>query len=142
MYLADSIKSTSELSSTIKLFLHTLASYAGTDGMAWPSQRTLAKAMSMSIPTVQRCLKLCIELQLVEVRRRWRKSNVYRLLCCKPVKLSTMTSLDDAREQLALKNYKRLNGAVNKSLVKAKSPSDIRYILEEISESKLLVKRH
>lgn len=137
MYLTDSIRSTSELSSTFKLFLHTLASYSNTDGTCWPGQRAIAQAMSMSIPTVQRCLKLAIELQLVEVRRRWRKSNVYKLLCCKPVKLSPMTSLDDVREQPDSKKNQRLNGSVDRLPLKPKSPHDIRYLLEEIADSKL-----
>ena len=98
-FIDNSIRSTSELTSTIKLFLHTLASYADPTGRCYPGQNTLATAMSMSVSTVRRCLKTCVELQLVTVKRKWRKSNVYKLMCIKQPKLSTMISSDEMREQ-------------------------------------------
>ena len=42
-----------------------------------------------SARTIRRALKECIELQLVEVRRRWYRSNSYRLTCIVK-KLSTV----------------------------------------------------
>ena len=120
MYLDDHIRNTTELSSTIKHFLLTLATYADHRGVCYPSQSTLATAMSMSRSSVQRCLKACLELRLLEVKRKWRKSNVYKLLCCKELKLSTMASSKEAREQPPFVQ-KRLTGKVVGSW---KSPRD------------------
>ena len=134
-YLEDWIRETTDLSPTTKLFLHCLASYAdGDSGVCYPSQPTLAQAMSMSVATVQRELKTCLELKLLEVRRRWRKSNVYRLLCLKETKLSTMTSSDEVREQPPpLKNNVN-NAPVDNSPKKTKwvSPREISVLLEDI----------
>jgi Helix-turn-helix domain len=134
-YLEDSIRNTSELSSTLKLFLHTLASYADPEGVCFPAQRTIAHAMSMSIATVQRCLAESVELKFLEVRRRWRKSNVYRLLCVKKPSLSTTTSFNEAREQppLVIKN---VNNAVDKPAPKKwVSPKEIGILLQDIEET-------
>lgn len=128
MYLEDSIKTSSELSSTTKLFLHTLASYADKNGICYPGQRTVAQAMSMSVATVKRCVQECLELKLLEVKRRWRKSNVYKLLCLKSVTLSTMGSLTEPREQPEF-NKERFNAPKQRLW---KSPAEIQVLLQDM----------
>ena len=67
-YLENWIRQTTELESTTKLFLYALAEFADNQtGECFPStQTTLATAMSMSVATVQRELKKCLELKLLE----------------------------------------------------------------------------
>ena len=134
-YLEDSIRNNPHLSSTTKLFLLTLATYADKEGVCWPSEPTIATAMSMSVATVQRELKKALELGLVEVRRRWRKSNVYRLLCVKKPELSTMTSPDEVREQLP-SVQENVRNACGKRLCESKNPWRIaKVILSDICEA-------
>ena len=140
-YLEDWIRETTEISPSTKLFLHCLASYAdGETGVCYPSQPTLAQAMSMSVATVQRELQKCLELKLLEVRRRWRKSNVYRLLCLKETvpkeELSTMTSSDEVREQPPFVQNNVSNAPVDNSSEKTRwvSPREISVLLEDIGE--------
>lgn len=130
-YLLDDIRRTTQLSPTTKLFLLTLAGFtdAGT-GVAFPCQKTLATGMSMSVATVQREVRLCLELKLLEVRRRWRKSNVYRLLCLKERRLSTMTSPGDAREQPPYLEKNVPNDAAPPGV----SPKEIHVLLGDIEE--------
>jgi hypothetical protein len=104
MNIERNILRTSELDRTTKLFLHTLASYCDETCECYPGQDELAQVMSTSIRTVQRCLRLCVELGLVRVRRRWKRSNVYRVLCLVKRKLSTMTT-STAQENKPPKNY-------------------------------------
>ena len=131
MYLDDCIKKSSELTSTFKLFLHTLSSYADHQGFCWPSEREISLAMSMSISTVKRCIREAVELRFLEVKRRWKRSNKYRLLCLKEVKLSTMGPCDEPREQPPFVQ-KRLTAKVVKS--SWKSPREIQIILEDATE--------
>lgn len=133
-YLDDSIRNTSELSSTTKLLLHTLSSYADPDGVCFPSQATIATAMSMSVATVQREIKTCLELKLLEVRRRWRRSNVYRLLCVKKLELSTTTSPDAVREQPPFVQKNVSNAVDNPAPKKWVSPKEISVLLSDIQE--------
>ena len=137
MYLDDHIRNSADLSPTIKLFLLTTASYADSRGICYPSQGTLARAMSMSRATVKRCLRECLELKLLEVRRRWRKSNVYRLLCLKPVQLSTMGSPDEPREQPPLVQDNVTRNAVDNHSQKPRwvSPREISILLADIGET-------
>lgn len=134
-YLENWIRQTTELESTTKLFLYALAEFADNQtGECFPAQSTLATAMSMSVATVQRELKKCLELKLLEVRRRWRKSNVYRLLCIKKPELSTMTSSDEGREQPPLVQN-NVSNAVDKPIPKKwVSPKEISVLLEDIGE--------
>jgi|GEM_PF-3757948 len=135
-YLDDSIRNTAELSSTIKHFLLTLSTYADTTGVCWPSEPTVARAMSMSTSTVKRCIKECLELRLLTVRRRWRKSNVYRLLCVKETKLSPMGPSDEPREQPSLKNNVS-NDPVDNFFSKNQrrvSPREVQVLLEDIRD--------
>lgn len=92
MNIDHSILETSELDKTTKHFLHTLASFCDASGECYPKQETIAKYMSTSIRTVQRCLRLCVELGLVKVRRRWRRASIYKVLCLVKRKLSTMAT--------------------------------------------------
>ena len=130
MYLDDHIRKSSELTSTFKLFLHTLSSYADHQGKCWPSEREISLAMSMSVSTVKRCIREAVELRFIEVRRRWRKSNVYKVLCLKPVKLSTMSSRDDPREQPPFVQQ-RLTAQVVRSW---KSPAEIKILVDDMAE--------
>lgn len=134
MYVNDAIRNNAELSSTLKHFLLTLASYADHDGVCFPSQQTLAQAMSMGVRTVQRCVREAVELQLLSVRRRWRKSNVYRMLCLKPVKLSTMPPNNGGTEQPpSFEN--NVSNAVDKSPPKRwVSPREVALLLDDIGE--------
>jgi len=137
-YLEENIKNSSELSSTTKLFLHTLASYADKGGICYPGQKTIAQAMSMSLATVKRCVQECLELRLLEVKRRWRKSNIYKLLCLKKIQLSTMGSNAEPREQpLSVQNnvkgderHKLSTGEKPKWV----SPREIGLLLQDIEE--------
>lgn len=134
-YLEDSIRSNPHFSSTFKLFLHSLASYADPEGICYPSQQTLATAMSKSVATVKRCLEEALELKLVEVRRRWRKSNVYCLLCLKQVELSTMGSCDEPREQPPSVQNNVMNAVDKPSPKKWVSPQEISVLLQDIAET-------
>jgi hypothetical protein len=138
MYLDDCIKNSNELSSTTKLFLHTLASYADKRGVCYPSQTTIAQAMSMSLATVKRCLQECLELRLLEVKRRWRKSNVYKLLCLKKIQFSTIGSNGEPREQPPLVQNNVQSDERNKVLTAEKlrwvSPREISLLLQDIQE--------
>ena len=68
-----------------KLTLLALASYATeADGVAWPSQQTLADATEQSVDSIQRHLRLLEQLGLISIERRQRRGgagsrNVYRL---------------------------------------------------------------
>lgn len=134
-YLEDWIRNTTELEPTTKLFLHCLASYADAEtGVCYPSQETLATAMSVSVRTVQRELRKCLELNLVAVRRRWRKSNVYKVLCLKRQDVSTMPSSDDGREQPPSLEKNVKNGSKNSARQRWVSPREISVLLSDIGE--------
>ena len=92
MNIERTILKSTEIDHTTKLFLHTIASYCNESESCFPSQKDIASLMSTSIRTVQRCLRLCLELGLVEVRRRWRRSNIYKVKCLVQKKLSTMAT--------------------------------------------------
>ena len=130
-YLDSWVRKTTELSSTTKLFLYALSEFADNQtGECYPSQGTIATAMSMSLSSVQRCLKECLELNLVQVKRRWKKSNVYKLLCIKKPELSPMTSLSEAREQPPSqenKTFKQRSFSSN-----WKDPSEVQSLVAEI----------
>jgi DNA-binding transcriptional MocR family regulator len=98
----------SELDKTTKLFLHSIASFCDPSGECYPSQKTLAEYMSTSVRTVQRCLRLCIELGLISVRRRWRRSNIYKVKCLVKQKLSTIATRM-SQENKPPKNYKNVS---------------------------------
>lgn len=98
-YLDDSIRSTGELKSGTKHYLLTLATFANTEGTCYPSQATIATAMSVDVRTVRREQRTCLELGLISVKRRWRKSNVYKLLCIKKVRVIHNGDMDVLREQ-------------------------------------------
>ena len=87
MFIDEKVLSCQEITPFIKLFLHSLSDFANDRGVCWPGQRKIAERMSISTRTVQRLLRECVELQLVEVKRRWRKSNIYKLKCLKPKKV-------------------------------------------------------
>lgn len=92
MNIDRSILKTSALDKTTKLLLHTLADYCDPSGECYPGQQEIANAMSTCTRTVQRCLRICVELGLVSVRRRWRRSNIYKVKCLVKRSLSTMTT--------------------------------------------------
>ncbi len=134
-FLEDWIRKTTELEPTTKLFIYALADFADAEtGECWPSQKTIATAMSMSVATVQRELQKCLELGMVEVRRRWRKSNVYRLLCVKRPELSTMTSSDEVREQPPQKFNNVRNAVDNRSKPRWVPPQEISLLLADIGD--------
>ena len=135
-FLEDWVRQTTELESTTKLFVYALAEFADNQtGECWPSQPTIATAMSMSTSTVQRELKRCLELKLVEVRRRWHRSNVYRLLCIKKPELSTMTSSSEVREQPPPLNTNVGTAVNNPPKQRWVSPQEIGVLLEDIGDT-------
>lgn len=73
-----------------KHFLLTLDTFSDRSGRSWPSQETLAQRMSVSIRYVKKILRQLVELGLIKVKRRWRRSNVYYILCRVGRGLSTM----------------------------------------------------
>lgn len=56
-----------EMSNNVKLLLVNLLLHANVKGVCWPSQETLAKLCSVSVRTVQRCLKVISDLGLVKM---------------------------------------------------------------------------
>jgi predicted transcriptional regulator len=90
MNIDPKILDSSELDKNLKYFLQTLASYADINGKCFPKQETIAKRMGVSARSVRYYLRQAVELRLVRVRRRWRRSNIYTMLCLVKAKLSTM----------------------------------------------------
>lgn len=64
-----------------KLVLVKLADNANDEGIAWPSRKTIADETELSLRTLVRKVQYLEEKGLVDVQRRWRSSNVYRLRC-------------------------------------------------------------
>ena len=91
--------------------------------------------MSMSPRTVKRCIREAVELKMIEVRRRWRKSNVYRLLCLKQIENSTMGPQDGPREQPPFLKPNVTNAVDKPTLKKWVSPQEIHVLLEDIGET-------
>lgn len=85
MLIERNILDSSEIPSSVKHLIRALNEFTDTEGKCWPNQETLARRTSLSVRTIRYSLKLAIELKLVSVRRRWRKSNVYKVLCLQKV---------------------------------------------------------
>jgi len=115
MNIDCTILDNSEIPRQTKYFLQALASFSDAQGKCWPSEERIGKRMGVSSRSVRKYLRQAVELQLVKVKRRWRKSNVYRLLCLAGRGLSTM------RNQRSEEN--RSN--INKNGFKIKTPCKI-----------------
>lgn len=123
--LEKTILNSSEISKTQKHFLLTLDTYSDKQGKSWPSQEELAHRMSISVRYVKRILRQVVELGLVRVKRRWRRSNIYFLLCRK--KLSTMGNRKSQENYPT--NFKNVSKGKNAS--KRLSQDEFRISLED-----------
>lgn len=81
--LTDDIVLNPNLSKTLVDFLRALEYHVNKDGICWPGRERIAAVMRTSVRTVSRCIKEALELKLIAVVRRRRRSNVYQLLCGK-----------------------------------------------------------
>ena len=81
--LTDDIVLNPNLSKTLIDFLRALEYHINTDGVCWPSRERIAAVMRCSVRSVSRCIREALELKLIAVVRRRRRSNVYQLLCGK-----------------------------------------------------------
>lgn len=82
MFIQKSILTTTEIPTGVKNLIRTLHhDFTDRHGLCWPSVHTISTRMSCSIRSVQRYIKLAVELGLMSVKRRWLKTSVYRLLC-------------------------------------------------------------
>lgn len=70
-----------DLPINLKNLLRCLASHCGTRTVCWPGERRIAAYMNCSTRTVQRYLRMAIDGGYVEVKRRYLRSNLYRLKC-------------------------------------------------------------
>ena len=95
-----------------KLTLLALAAYAtDADGVAWPSQQTLADVTEQSVDSIQRHVRLLERLGLISIEHRRRRTgdglaNIYRLSFSRPHLAAyegrTLRSTDDpSRPQMA-----------------------------------------
>lgn len=128
--LEKTILNSSEISKIQKHFLLTLDTYSDKNGKSWPSQEEIARRMSISIRYVKKILRQLVELQLVKVKRRWKKSNIYFLLCRKKCGLSTMGN--SKSQQNYPKNFK--NVSKEKNAFKKLYQDEFRVVFED-SES-------
>ena len=127
--LPDSIEFNRNLSNTFKTFLRALAHHCGDKPVCWPSQKRIASFMCSSVRTVQRMERQAVELQFIEVERRWLRSNKYRMLCLEERKLSPMATQERRIDKTTSFEKERSNGSGN-----WKSPADIKILLEDMGE--------
>lgn len=125
--LEKNILQTSELTKIQKHFLLTLDTFCDPNGKCWPSQATIAQRMSVSVRYVKKILSQLVELKLISVKRRWRKSNVYHLLCRVKKRLSTMGNSNSQENRPILKN--NVNGNAVDKFHKRKA-SDLELVRE------------
>jgi len=130
-FLNHSIRHNPHLSSRIKSLLYALCSYANAEGICYPSQETLALATGLSVRTIRRALTEAIELQLVEVCRRWYRSNSYRLTCIQKPKLSTMRSQCPINSEQPTDLRNNVSNVCKKRYVQ---PQEIGLLLNDIGE--------
>lgn len=126
----------SNLSKSDKHFLLTLDSFADKLGRCYPSQKTIAEYMSVSVRWVKKLLAHCLELGLVKVKRRWRKSNVYTLLCRVPLPTSSMGNCTSRENRPHIKNNVNENALSHCSKQKPPGNDLIREIESLVGSSK------
>ncbi|MFC1836804.1 helix-turn-helix domain-containing protein [Thermodesulfobacteriota bacterium] len=141
--LPDDIITNRNYPRRVILLLIVLARHCGDKIVCWPSQARIAEFMGSlmglggpcSIRTVQRALREAQELQLVSVRRRWLRSNIYTVLCLEERQLSTMATPECQVEQTTLIEN-NVSNAVDKSSSRKKwvAPNEIHLLLDDIGE--------
>jgi predicted transcriptional regulator len=128
MNIDPKILDSSELDKNLKYFLQTLASYADINGRCFPKQETIAKRMGVSARSVRYYLRQAVELKLVSVKRRWKRSNIYRVLCL--VKKLSTNRKQTSEQNISTKNFK--NGSMKNAFKIPKQ--DWRICFEDAQE--------
>ena len=132
--IPDDIQFNRSLSITIKSFIRALAHHCGDKNVCWPSQQRIAEFMNCSTRTVRRMERQAIELRLIEVRRRWLKSNVYTVLCLEERKNSTMGTECCPVEQNTQVQNNVETGSKESPKQRGVSPREIHLLLGDIQE--------
>ena len=131
--LPDDINYNPNLSKRLKDFLRALADHCGSKRICWPSQARIAAFMGVTTRTVQRAEREAIELGLVEVKRRWLKSNLYTVLCLEE-RLSTNATQSCRIEQNDLVQ-ENVRNACKTPITETKNPWRVaKIILSDIAE--------
>lgn len=98
-YLPNWLLQRQDISSNAKLVYARLAQFANQDGVAWPSQDTLAQECGISVRSIKSAIKELRDINLIEsIQRGLRRSNQYRFLqhiwmeCCPTLKGNERTS--------------------------------------------------
>jgi len=131
--LTDDIILNPNLSKTLVDFLRALEYHVNAEGTCWPGRNRIAAVMRCSVRTVSRCIKEAVELSLIEVRRRKRRSNIYTLTCAEiyPQKNLDVPPNRHPEQASVLKNNV-LNGT---STTPWKSPAEINLLIQDLTET-------
>ena len=124
MFISPEILDSSEIPGEVKFLLRVLLDYSDKRGECYPGQAAIGRRMGKSVRSVQRYIKLAVELRLISVRQRWLRTSIYTLLCLVPPKVINKGVIVTDK----------LNPAKNKTTIPKTNGAEIKICLQDSKE--------